>query len=182
MPPKLTPSLLRIPESLLDFLSDVPRHSIPSRNTHPAPLISVRDTIQAINDANVTGDDPSIYWTLLNDRTKVQTKLLKFKEDVRPGYIGKLPLLEWISLLSCTDFYFLLQALGPRPVKLSSQGLPSLKTLASSGTTMTRKTSGKKRKRVGTRKSWIPMEISPPKTIPTPFRTTGWWMMTKSNS
>ncbi|BGP22820.1 chromatin assembly factor 1 subunit A [Rhodotorula toruloides] len=55
---------------------------------YPEPPYIVRDTVQKINDASLTTQDTSELYDLLNDRSKIKVKLLKFHEDLRPGYVG----------------------------------------------------------------------------------------------
>ncbi|KAL8293085.1 hypothetical protein RQP46_000779 [Phenoliferia psychrophenolica] len=79
---------ITLEESLASFLEGVPKHRIPPYNPHPTPFLAVRDAVHKINDASATGSDVSAYYQMLESRAKVPIKLLKFKEDVRPGYVG----------------------------------------------------------------------------------------------
>ncbi|ORY59442.1 hypothetical protein BCR35DRAFT_309318 [Leucosporidium creatinivorum] len=75
-------------DALHAFLSKIPKHHIIPHNPHPVPPVSVRQTVVAINESLVTGMDPRSYYDVLKDRKKVPIKLLKFCDDVRPGYVG----------------------------------------------------------------------------------------------
>ncbi|GAA6061779.1 hypothetical protein JCM10212_001385 [Sporobolomyces blumeae] len=66
----------------------VPKRRIPPYNPYPAPAVSVREAVVAINDSALTSQDASAYYALLKDREKVPVKLLKFHQDIRPGYVG----------------------------------------------------------------------------------------------
>ncbi|KAK4703197.1 chromatin assembly factor 1 subunit A, partial [Phenoliferia sp. Uapishka_3] len=81
---------ITLQESLASFVEGVPPRRIPLYNPHPSPALAVRDAVHAINDANLTGSDVAAYYRLLENRAKVPVKFLKFKEDVRPGYIGEI--------------------------------------------------------------------------------------------
>lgn len=48
----------------------------------------MRQCVVAINDSTLTSQDASEFYEVLKDREKVRVKLLKFHEDVRPGYVG----------------------------------------------------------------------------------------------
>ncbi|GAA5912416.1 hypothetical protein JCM6882_005506 [Rhodosporidiobolus microsporus] len=65
-----------------------PRIRLTSLAHYPSPPVTVRSAVNAISDAGLTNNDVSEYYDLLNDRGKVAVKMLKFREDVRPGYIG----------------------------------------------------------------------------------------------
>lgn len=80
----------QFPDSIKAFLSDVPlSHLLPAKNAHPVPKVSVRETVRAINDAEAIGADSSEFYKLLADRKMIKVKMLKFKDDVRPGYLGE---------------------------------------------------------------------------------------------
>ncbi|PRQ73813.1 hypothetical protein AAT19DRAFT_15380 [Rhodotorula toruloides] len=64
------------------------RYRTHTHNLYPSPPYIVRDTVQRINDASLTTQDTSELYDLLNDRSKIKVKLLKFHEDLRPGYVG----------------------------------------------------------------------------------------------
>ncbi|GAA6033097.1 hypothetical protein NBRC10512_001538 [Rhodotorula toruloides] len=64
------------------------RYRSHTHNLYPSPPYIVRDTVQKINDASLTTQDTSELYDLLNDRLKIKVKLLKFHEDLRPGYVG----------------------------------------------------------------------------------------------
>ncbi|GAA5985177.1 hypothetical protein JCM11641_005476 [Rhodosporidiobolus odoratus] len=76
-------------EALLSDLSTrIPRHHRLRTSYYPNPPVVVRQAVHAINDMNLTSEDASGHEALLNDRSKVQVKFFKFREDVRPGYVG----------------------------------------------------------------------------------------------
>jgi hypothetical protein len=77
------------PDSLASFVSGVPKRRIPPYNPYPTPQFSVRDLVVGINDSTLTSQDASGFYEILKDREKVPVKLLKFREDVRPGYVGE---------------------------------------------------------------------------------------------
>lgn len=76
-------------DSLKSFLSDVPASRIIPYKRARQPQVSVRELVRSINDANLTTENTAQFYDLLNDRSKIKVKMLKFKEDVRPGYLGK---------------------------------------------------------------------------------------------
>ncbi|KAK4053873.1 hypothetical protein OIV83_001529 [Microbotryomycetes sp. JL201] len=79
---------LTVQDSLRSFLKDVPKDRIPPYNPHPVPSVSVRAAVTAIQESQLTGLDSTAYVRDLKDWRKVRVKLLKFHEDVRPGYVG----------------------------------------------------------------------------------------------
>ncbi|GAA5859252.1 hypothetical protein JCM1840_003819 [Sporobolomyces johnsonii] len=79
---------LTLKDSLASFTKNVPKRHIPPYNPHPEPPVSVREAVRGITDSNLTSQDASEWYALLKDREKVAVKFLKFREDVRPGYIG----------------------------------------------------------------------------------------------
>ncbi|GAA5917026.1 RLF2 family protein, partial [Sporobolomyces salmoneus] len=81
-------SSLTLKDSLSSLISSVPKRRIPPYNPYPSPLYSVRQLVVGINDSTLTSQDASGFYGMLKDREKVPVKLLKFSEDVRPGYVG----------------------------------------------------------------------------------------------
>ncbi|KAM0792386.1 hypothetical protein ACM66B_005066 [Microbotryomycetes sp. NB124-2] len=79
---------LTLQDSLQSFLKGVPKDRIPPYNPHPTPAVSVRATVTAIQESQLTGIEPASHMRDLKDWRKVRVKLLKFAEDVRPGYVG----------------------------------------------------------------------------------------------
>ncbi|GAA5894231.1 hypothetical protein JCM8208_002383 [Rhodotorula glutinis] len=79
---------LTLKDSLAEFLSTASPRRIPAYDPHPAPPVNVRQCVVAINDSTLTSSDTSVYYSLLEDRSKVRVKLFKFHSDVRPGYVG----------------------------------------------------------------------------------------------
>ncbi|GAA5953543.1 hypothetical protein JCM21900_006197 [Sporobolomyces salmonicolor] len=79
---------LTLKDSLASFTKSVPKRRIPPYNPHPEPSVSVREAVRGITDSNLTSQDASEWYALLKDREKIAVKFLKFREDVRPGYIG----------------------------------------------------------------------------------------------
>lgn len=75
-------------DSLSSFLSTASKRRIPPYNPYPEPPLSVRQTVNAISDATLTSQDVSALYNALKDPKKTRVKLLKFKEDYRPGYVG----------------------------------------------------------------------------------------------
>ncbi|BGP13902.1 hypothetical protein JCM10213_002543 [Rhodosporidiobolus nylandii] len=73
---------------LADMKSRLKRSHVLRTNHYPDPPVCVREAHAHINDAALTEYDASEYERLLQDRKQVPIKLLKFAEDVRPGYIG----------------------------------------------------------------------------------------------
>ena len=66
----------------------MPKRRIPPYNPYPSPAVSVRHAVVGLSDSALTSGDTSGFYEVLKDRTKIPVKLLKFAEDVRPGYIG----------------------------------------------------------------------------------------------
>ncbi|GAA5965265.1 hypothetical protein JCM3765_006378 [Sporobolomyces pararoseus] len=79
---------ITLQDSISSFLEGVPKRRIPLYNPYPRPLYSVRDLVVGINDSTLTSQDTTGFYQLLKDREKVPIKVLKFNEDVRPGYVG----------------------------------------------------------------------------------------------
>ncbi|GAA6020087.1 hypothetical protein JCM11491_006391 [Sporobolomyces phaffii] len=79
---------LTLKDSLAAFVSSVPKRRIPPYNPYPCPPFAVRQLVVGINDSTLTSQDASGFYEILKDRQKVPVKLLKFREDVRPGYVG----------------------------------------------------------------------------------------------
>lgn len=75
-------------ESLSSFLSTASKRRIPPYNPYPAPALSVRQTVNAISDATLTSQDVSDLYDALKDPKKIKVKHFRFKEDLRPGYVG----------------------------------------------------------------------------------------------
>ena len=75
-------------DSLAEFLSTASPRRIPAYDPHPCPSVNVRQCVVAINDSTLTSSDTTVYYSLLEDRSKVRVKLFKFHSDVRPGYVG----------------------------------------------------------------------------------------------
>ncbi|GAA6008915.1 hypothetical protein JCM10207_004024 [Rhodosporidiobolus poonsookiae] len=75
-----------------DLLSDLRRSlrrtHICRLSRHADPPLTVRDTVDRISDATLGSEDASACYALLNDRSKVAVKFLKFHKEDRPGYIG----------------------------------------------------------------------------------------------
>ncbi|KAG0654646.1 hypothetical protein C6P46_001569 [Rhodotorula mucilaginosa] len=79
---------LTLADSLASFLSTASKRRIPPYNPYPCPPISVRQTVNAISDASLTSQDVSNLYDALKDPKKVKVKHFRFKEDLRPGYVG----------------------------------------------------------------------------------------------
>ncbi|KWU44970.1 hypothetical protein RHOSPDRAFT_33510 [Rhodotorula sp. JG-1b] len=79
---------LTLQDSLSSFLSTASKRRIPPYNPYPRPPISVRQTVNAISDATLTSQDVSDLYDALRDPKKVKVKHFRFKEDLRPGYVG----------------------------------------------------------------------------------------------
>lgn len=79
---------LQIPDSLSSFLSTASKRRIPPYNPYPSPALSVRATVNAISDATLTSLDVNDLYDALKDPKKVKVKHFRFKEDLRPGYVG----------------------------------------------------------------------------------------------
>ncbi|GJN88559.1 hypothetical protein Rhopal_001525-T1 [Rhodotorula paludigena] len=79
---------LTLKDSLASFLSTASKRRLPRYDPHPEPPVNVRQCVVAINDSTLTSQDASEFYEVLKDREKVRVKLLKFHEDVRPGYVG----------------------------------------------------------------------------------------------
>ncbi|GAA5848684.1 hypothetical protein JCM8547_004595 [Rhodosporidiobolus lusitaniae] len=73
---------------LSQYKSSFRPSSVLTLSSYPSPPIGVRKTVEQISSADVTNNDASVFLDLLNDRKKVQVKVLKFADDVRPGYVG----------------------------------------------------------------------------------------------
>lgn len=121
-------------DSLSTFLSTASKRRIPPYNPYPRPPISVRQTVNAISDATLTSQDVSDLYDALKDPKKVKVKHFRFKEDLRPGYVGES---ETVCLHELSDrvadcsrgaLLIRMQALGPRLRLWSVRGLPSLAT------------------------------------------------------
>lgn len=67
----------------------MPPRRIPPYNPHPAPPISVRQVVVAVNESIVASADPQEHYAILADRKKIPVKTLQFREDIRPGYVGQ---------------------------------------------------------------------------------------------
>jgi len=78
-------------DTLRSLVSKVPKRRIPPYNPYPAPAVSVRHAVVGLSDSALTSQDTSGFYDMLKDRGKIPVKLLKFAEDVRPGYIGTSP-------------------------------------------------------------------------------------------
>lgn len=126
--------LNRVPhaDSLASFLSTASKRRIPPYNTYPRPPISVRQTVNAISDASLTSQDVSNLYDALKDPKKVKVKHFRFKEDLRPGYVGECGTIFLHELrdrvADCDWVRFDPQVLGPRLRLWSVRGLPSLAT------------------------------------------------------
>ncbi|GAA5923871.1 hypothetical protein JCM3775_005536 [Rhodotorula graminis] len=79
---------LTLKDSLAEFLSTASPRRIPAYDPRPCPPVNVRQCVVAINDSTLTSSDTTVYYSLLEDRSKVRVKLFKFHSDVRPGYVG----------------------------------------------------------------------------------------------
>ncbi|GAA5851302.1 hypothetical protein JCM9279_001099 [Rhodotorula babjevae] len=79
---------LTLKDSLDEFLSTASPRRMPAYDPHPCPPVNVRQCVVAINDSTLTSSDTTVYYSLLEDRSKVRVKLFKFHSDVRPGYVG----------------------------------------------------------------------------------------------
>ncbi|GAA5862228.1 hypothetical protein JCM3774_004831 [Rhodotorula dairenensis] len=79
---------LTLKDSLSSFLSTASKRRIPPYNPYPAPALSVRQTVNAISDATLTSQDVSDLYDALKDPKKIKVKHFRFKEDLRPGYVG----------------------------------------------------------------------------------------------
>lgn len=127
--------LNRVPhaDSLASFLSTASKRRIPPYNPYPCPPISVRQTVNAISDASLTSQDVSNLYDALKDPKKVKVKHFRFKEDLRPGYVGES---ETIVMHELSDRILIvfggalirLQVPGRRLRLWSVRGLPSLAT------------------------------------------------------
>ncbi|GAA5830384.1 hypothetical protein JCM11251_001329 [Rhodosporidiobolus azoricus] len=73
---------------LTSLRSRRPRIRLTNLSHYPSPPVTVRSAVEEIDAATSTNNDVSQHYAQLNDRNKVVVKLLKFREDVRPGYIG----------------------------------------------------------------------------------------------
>ncbi|KAI0818944.1 hypothetical protein BC629DRAFT_1579368 [Irpex lacteus] len=85
---RLRESLSSLPPSLKPPLLPYPPHRHPTLRTHH-PL-SVRSTLHALTEAEVSGDVPTVRHLLsrLSNRSVFPAKVLIFHEDARPGYFG----------------------------------------------------------------------------------------------
>ncbi|GAA5978553.1 hypothetical protein JCM10908_004401 [Rhodotorula pacifica] len=79
---------LTLKDSLSSFLSTASKRRIPPYNPYPSPALSVRATVNAISDATLTSLDVNDLYDALKDPKKVKVKHFRFKEDLRPGYVG----------------------------------------------------------------------------------------------
>lgn len=79
---------LNLETSLAEFMSRVEPSRVPRHNPFPRPACSVRQLVVGINDNALTGGDSTRLYRLLEDRGTVPVKLIRFAEDVRPGYVG----------------------------------------------------------------------------------------------
>lgn len=120
--------------------------------------------------------DTSPYYKLLQSRSKVQIKFLKFKEDSRPGYIGE-SLLSWRYGAELTT---LMQGPGRKRVASSALARRTERTRRSFATTTTRRTNGRKSLTTPRRRTLGRKGSS--RRIQTPSRTTGCARTTKSTT
>ncbi|SCZ95821.1 BZ3500_MvSof-1268-A1-R1_Chr8-1g09820 [Microbotryum saponariae] len=75
--------------ALADLTKGVPARRIPTYHSAlPKTTVSVRSIAEEVTQCAVTGGDPAPLLKILQDRRKVPVKLLKFHDDVRPGYVG----------------------------------------------------------------------------------------------